>query len=142
MAMCTKLSIEYNVVEKTSLVMRESRKPIGFHFFHIGVPMQSETKYRAKLIKRLERLFPGCVILKNDPSEMQGIPDILILFRHMWAMLEIKLTGASPKQPNQEYYIREFGEMSFASFINPESEDEVLNDLQSAFGVSREARVS
>lgn len=104
--------------------------------------MKSETIYRRRLISKLENLFPGCVILKNDPSEMQGIPDIMILFGHMWAMLEVKLTGVSPKQPNQEYYIEQFGEMSFASFINPENEAEVLDALQSAFGVSRQTRVS
>lgn len=104
--------------------------------------MRNETMYRRELISKLNRLLPGCVILKNDPSEMQGIPDILILFKNMWAMLEIKLSEVASKQPNQEYYIEQFGQMSYASFINPQNEDEVLDDLQLAFGVNREARIS
>jgi hypothetical protein len=104
--------------------------------------MKSETAYRRELIKKIERLLPGCFITKNDPSENQGIPDILILFRNMWAMLEVKLDKSSPKQPNQPYYVDKFNEMSFASFINPQNEDQVLDDLQFAFGVSRQTCVS
>lgn len=104
--------------------------------------MRSETMYRRDLIKKIERLLPDCFITKNDPSENQGIPDILILFRNMWAMLEIKLDETSPKQPNQPYYVKKFNEMSFASFINPQNEDQVLDDLQFSFGVSRQTCLS
>lgn len=104
--------------------------------------MPNETVYRRGLINKIERLLPGCFITKNDPSENQGIPDILILFRNMWAMLEIKLSNSSPKQPNQPYFVDKFNEMSFASFINPQNEAQVLDALQSAFGVGRETRVS
>ena len=104
--------------------------------------MKSETAYRVELIERIENLFPGCFIIKNDPAENQGVPDILILYQGMWAMLEIKKSNRASKQPNQEYYVAKFDEMSFASFINPQNEVEVLDDLQSAFGVSREARIS
>lgn len=104
--------------------------------------MKSETVYRRELIKKIERRLPGCFITKNDPSENQGIPDILILFRNMWGMLEIKMFEDAPKQPNQPYYVEKFNEMSFASFINPQNEDQVLNDLQFSFGVGREACVS
>lgn len=98
---------------------------------------RNETAYQRRLIHKLEEMFPGCVIIKNDPSELQGIPDLLILFRDMWAMLEVKLEANSNTQPNQEYYVREFDEMSFAAFICPDNEDEVLSDLQSALGVAR-----
>ena len=104
--------------------------------------MKSETVYRRELIRKIERLLPGCFVTKNDPSENQGIPDILILFKNMWAMLEIKMSEVASKQPNQPYYVEKFNEMSFASFINPQNEDRVLDSLQSAFGVGREACVS
>lgn len=97
--------------------------------------MKNETVYQAKLITKLKTLLPGCFIIKNDPATNQGVPDILILFREHWGMLEVKMSGTSSKQPNQEYYIDKFGEMSFASFINPQNEEQVLFDLQTTFGV-------
>lgn len=99
--------------------------------------MKLETAYQAKLIRKIELMFPGCIILKNDPTEVQGIPDLLILFIGTWAMLEVKLSEESPVQPNQEYYVDLFDGMSFAAFIYPENERQVLDDLQSALWPSR-----
>jgi hypothetical protein len=95
-----------------------------------------ERVYQAQLIKRLRRLFPGCVILKNDPDYMQGVPDLTILFRTHWALLEVKADAYSPVQPNQEFYIEQLNEMSFAAFIHPDNEEEVLHALQHAFQFS------
>lgn len=92
-----------------------------------------ENVYQARLIKRLKRMFPECVILKNDTSYLQGVPDLLVLFRDRWAMLEVKPSKDSPAQPNQPYYVELFDGMSFGAFIYPENEEDVLNDLQSAF---------
>ena len=86
-------------------------------------------------------MFPGCFILKNDPTFVQGVPDILILYRDRWAMLEVKMDVSSNIQPNQEYYIAQLGEMSFASFINPSTEEAVLDELQLALGSRRQACV-
>ena len=102
----------------------------------------TESQYQTKLIKKLRDRLPGCVILKNDPSWLQGVPDILVLYNQRWAALEIKLSHDSSFQPNQQYYIDLFGEMSYASFINPQNEEDVLNDLQFSFGVTRPSRVS
>lgn len=99
--------------------------------------MPNESVYQRRLIRTLETMFPGCFILKNDPHENQGMPDILILFGNCWAMLEIKRSDKDRIQPNQQHYVNLFDEMSFASFISPEVEVEVLNDLQSAFGSRR-----
>lgn len=104
--------------------------------------MRTEAAYQARLIKKLQVLFPSGFILKNDPNEYQGIPDILILLGNQWAMLELKLSPTSEVQPNQEYYVDMFNRMSFASFICPETEEQVLHDLQSALWAGREARVS
>lgn len=101
-----------------------------------------EATYRRELIKRLKALFPDCYILNNDASSMQGVPDILILYGERWAMLEIKIDSSANIQPNQEYYVKMFGEMSFASFINPETEEDVLRELQRAFRSGRKARIS
>jgi hypothetical protein len=98
---------------------------------------RSEAAYQKHLIKKLLCMFPGSFIIKNDPNENQGIPDLLILFGNFWAMLEVKASPVSHVQPNQEYYISFFNEMSFCAFINPSIEEQVLNDLQHAFGVNR-----
>lgn len=99
--------------------------------------MHSEAAYQTKLIKKLKTMFPGCYVQKNDPTQNQGIPDIFILFNDRWAALEIKISATSNKQPNQEHYVGVFNNMSYAAFIFPENEQEILDELQSALGVSR-----
>jgi hypothetical protein len=99
--------------------------------------MTNEKAYQLELIRKLRIIFPGCFILKNDPSEIQGIPDLLILYGDRWAMLECKRSNKDRIGPNQKHYVEFFDEMSFADFINPENEKEVLNDLQLSFGAYR-----
>lgn len=101
----------------------------------------SETTYQRNLIKRIKERLPGCEVLKNDPTNIQGIPDLLILYKDRWAMLEVKKSEDAGVQNNQAYYIEAFNRMSFASFIWPEVEGEVLDALQSSFGVARQARL-
>ena len=91
--------------------------------------IRKETAYREGLIDRIELMFPDCVVMKNDPDQLQGIPDLLILFENKWAMLEVKRSVNEPTQPNQPYYVEKFNEMSFAAFIYPENEEEVLEQL-------------
>ena len=93
-----------------------------------------ESAYQAGLIKRLEKIFPGCFILKNDSSYRQGVPDILILYKDRWALLECKRSENASKRPNQEYYIDILNKMSFAAFISPDNEKEVIDGLCSIFG--------
>ena len=101
-----------------------------------------ERVYQAELIKKLRIRFPGCVVLKNDPEYMQGVPDLTVLWRKKWAMLEVKGSENAPVRPNQEFYIYELNKMSFAAFIYPENEEEVLHDLQLAFQPRRNTRIS
>lgn len=101
-----------------------------------------ENKYQTELIKILRVRFPGCFILKNDSGYMQGVPDLLVLFKDKWAMLEVKASANDPFQPNQEYYLQELDKMSFAACIYPANEEEVLDALQSTFTARRKARVS
>ena len=102
----------------------------------------TENKYQAKLIKKLKEMFPGCFILKNDSSSRQGILDLTILYGEDWASLEVKASADSSTRPNQEFYVRQLNEMSFAAFIYPENEAEVLSALQEAFESSGRSRVS
>jgi hypothetical protein len=108
-----------------------------------------ENEYQAKLIGKLKRRFKGCVILKNDASYIQGIPDLIVLYNDMWALLEVKRSqkaffssAKTPEGRNQEYYISKLGQMSFAAFIFPENEQETLDALQRAFESYRKARLS
>lgn len=101
-----------------------------------------ELRYQADLIKRLHERFPMAFLIKLPPKEYQGIPDLLLLFEDKWAMLEVKKSSDEPTRPNQPYYVDMFNKMSFAAFIYPENEKQVLDDLQSAFGAPREACLS
>lgn len=101
-----------------------------------------ESLYQRRVINIIRSLFPGCIVLKNDPTYLQGVPDIIVLFEDQWAMLEFKRTNRSAKRPNQDYYVELLDSMSFASFINPDNEEDVLYDLQCAFGTVGSARVS
>lgn len=101
-----------------------------------------ESAYQSKLITKLRGLFPGCLILKNDTDYMQGMLDLSIFFEDRWAMLEVKASARSPEQPNQRYYVEQLNAMSFAAFIYPENEQEVLDDLEQALRPRRATRVS
>lgn len=94
-----------------------------------------ESTFQAKLIKKLESKFPGCVILKNDANYIQGFPDLTVFYKNHWAVLECKKDAKASHQPNQDFYISMLDGMSFGRFIFPENEEEVLNDLQQAFGI-------
>ena len=96
--------------------------------------MKKESQFQGKLIYRLREMFPGCIVLKNDANYIQGFPDLTILWKNKWALLECKRSREAPKRPNQQYFIDRGNEMSFARFICPENEEEVLHDLQQAFG--------
>jgi hypothetical protein len=101
----------------------------------------TEAQYQSKVIQRLERMFPGCLVLKNDATYRQGIPDLIILWNDFWASLEVKKGPSTGRQPNQDYYIEKLSEMSFAAYIYPEVEEEVLNALQQAFKSPRRTRI-
>lgn len=92
--------------------------------------MRTESSYQADLVKKLRSIYPGCFIIRNDPRVNQGVPDLLVLIENQWAMLEIKLSEKSPVQPNQAHYIKQFDNMGFAAFINPDNEVDVLEDLR------------
>ena len=91
-----------------------------------------ERDFQAKLIKELKVMFKGCIIVKNEPNYIQGIPDLLILYNDRWAALEVKKSEHAHHQPHQEYYVDLMDQMSFAAFINPENKEEILYELQQA----------
>ena len=92
-----------------------------------------ERDFQSGLIKELERLFPGCLVMKLDANYIQCIPDLLILYGERWAVLECKRSAKAARRPNQEHYISRLDEMSFSRFVYPENREEVLHELQQAF---------
>lgn len=92
-----------------------------------------ESNFQAQLIWELKKMFPGCIIVKNDSGYIQGIPDLTIFYKDRWATLECKKSARAKKQPNQEYYVELMDRMSFSRFICPENKEEVLYELQQSF---------
>ena len=90
-----------------------------------------ESGFQDKLRDTLKELFPGCMIFKMD--QIQGIPDLLVLYKNKWASLENKKSEKATRRPNQEYYVDRMNKMPFSRFIYPENKDEVLNDLKAYF---------
>ena len=94
-----------------------------------------ERDFQASLIRELKERFPGGMVMKLDSSYIQGVPDLLILYNDKWATLECKKKFDAKQRPNQLYYVNRMEAMSFSRFIFPENREEVLNELQQAFGV-------
>ena len=92
-----------------------------------------ESKFQADLKKALKQMFPGCIVTKLDSSDIQGIPDLLILYKNKWATLENKRSKNATKRPNQEYYVEKMNDMSFSRFIYPENKEVVLDELRKTF---------
>lgn len=96
--------------------------------------MVLESNFQSKLITELKHMFPGCIVLKNDPNYLQGFPDLTIFWNDKWATLEVKRSEKAPIQPNQRYYVDIMNHMSFSRFIYPENKEVVLDELQQSFG--------
>lgn len=98
-----------------------------------------ERDFQKKLVKKLESQYPEAIIFKNETK--QGFPDLTILYEDRWALLECKRETDASHRPNQDYWVNRANKMSFASFIYPENEGEVLNALEQALRSDRKARV-
>ena len=96
--------------------------------------MSLEKDFQSSLIKKIVDILPGAVVLKNDPNYLQGVPDLIVLYNDRWAALECKRSSTCKHQPNQDYYVDILGRMSYAAFICPENEREILDEIQLALG--------
>lgn len=94
-----------------------------------------ESDFQRSMIRELKQMFPGCVVLKNDSGYLQGIPDLLLLWKEHWAALEVKRSRSASRQPNQTYWVEKMDGMSFARFVCPENKEEVYHEIQQAFGL-------
>lgn len=101
-----------------------------------------ENSFQSNLIKELKTRYPGCVVLKNDPRYKKGIPDLTVLYKSKWAVLECKKDEKASKRPGQENYVARLDKMSFSRFIDPNNKEEVLNEMDAAFKLRRNPRIS
>lgn len=107
-----------------------------------------ESNFQHKVIKELETKFPGCTVLKNDPTYIDSIPDLTVLYKSHYALLEVKrsekamIEARDKKQKNQNYYIQHFNEDSFASYIYPENKEEVFHQLETFFNGGQKDGIS
>lgn len=104
---------------------------------------KKENKFQQELVAEIEARMPECLVLKNDPNYIQGIPDLTILCPLDWATLEVKrhVDEAEDFRPNQEYYIDKMNEMSYSKVIYPENKEEILDEIQQTFAARRNARI-
>lgn len=103
--------------------------------------MKKESRFQKELIDDLKVIYPGCVILKNNPLYMRGFPDITILYNDRWGVLECKKSENEPHQPNQDEYVDKLNKMSYSAFIFPENREKVLNELEQTLRPRRKSRV-
>lgn len=92
-----------------------------------------ENSYQEGLKKRIKARFKHAIVAKMNPNDIQGIPDLVVIFKKHWALLECKRHEDAARRPNQEFYVDFYNKWSFASFINPDNEEEVLNAMEQSF---------
>lgn len=90
-----------------------------------------ESGFQDGLKREIADMLPGCMIFKMD--QMQGIPDLLILYGEKWASLECKKNARAARQPNQEYWVDVMSRMAFSAFVYPENKYEILDELARYF---------
>lgn len=95
-----------------------------------GCENMLESEFQSKVIKEIKRRLPESIVLKNDPTYKQGVPDLIVLWKDRWATLECKKDGKSTHRPNQDYYVGLMDHMSFSEFIYPEIKTAVLDRLE------------
>ena len=96
--------------------------------------MTLERDFQRRIVRKLRDRYQDALVMKTDPNQIQGIPDILILAHGRYAFLEFKRSGKASHRPNQDYYCTKINQDGgFASFIDPSNETDVLSDLDDYF---------
>lgn len=96
-----------------------------------------ESKFQRDLIREIKERLPGSIILKNDATYIQGIPDLLVLYNDKWAALEVKKDRTAAHRPNQDYYVETMSRMGYSAFIFPENKEGVMDELIEYFHGTR-----
>lgn len=94
-----------------------------------------ENEFQMKLKKKIKKAVPGSVVLKNSPNDILGIPDLTVLGPNgKYAILECKRASDSNIQALQDYYVEKFNKSSYATFVSPANQKEVIEDLKRILG--------
>lgn len=96
-----------------------------------------EREFQANLILEIKERFKDSIVLKNDSSYLQGVPDLMILYKDRWATLEVKKNKTAKRRPNQKYYVDIMDSMSYSAMIFPENKEEILDEMERAFRKTR-----
>lgn len=89
-----------------------NRMRLRMHYSsYFGGCIMLENKFKTGLIRELKERFPGCMVVHLDPNEIQGIPDLLVLYGTTWGALEGKKSASASHRPNQDYYVQQMDEM-------------------------------
>lgn len=92
-----------------------------------------ESDIQKKIIDDIRHRLPEADVLKNDARYKPGYPDLSIHYKDKFALLETKRASNSSKRPNQDYYISKAKQNgAFASFINFDNKDAVLDEMERA----------
>lgn len=100
-------------------------------FYFLKGEKMKESAFQLKLIKEIESIIPGSIVLKGNSAFIQGFPDLVVLLPNgKWCCLECKKSEDAQHQPNQDYYIDFLNDGGYASFIFPNNKEDILNDIQ------------
>ena len=99
------------------------------------MPSRLEKLFQREVKDDIYNTMTEVTVIKTDPTDLQGMPDLLVLYQGRFAALEVKRNADASHRPNQDIYIERLRHKGFAEFIYPENKDKVLKNMYSYFGV-------
>jgi hypothetical protein len=93
-----------------------------------------ESEFQGNLVKEIEGLLTDCMVLVKPGYYIQGFPDLLILYKNRWAILECKKSDDAAYQKNQKWWLAMLNEMGgYAAMIEPQNRKEILDEMVRSF---------
>lgn len=92
---------------------------------------QFKSAFKRKLLELARQKRKDLVII--EVYDQRSMPDVIVLCGEKWAALEFKRSSQAAHRPNQDYFVDKLDQMSFATFVHPQNEEEVINELEFFF---------